>query len=101
MSSSPHIVPPKPTELRFLRRRKAWFFGWSTFALAGLSLLLLVTQFSGDATISPSWMFVCAGLTGISGIFALVFRFTEQPRQVIVRRFPRWPGEPPVIHLRR
>jgi len=68
------------------------------FALAGLTLLFLLAQFSSDVIISRGWMFVCAGLTSISGIVALVFRFTEQPRQVIVRHVPHWP---PVILLRR
>jgi hypothetical protein len=43
-------------------------------------------------------IFVGAGLTGISGIVALVFRFTGPRRLVIVHRFSHWPGQPPVIH---
>lgn len=75
-----------------MRRRKAWLFGWSTCALAGLSLLLLVDE------ISLYWLIGSVGLTAISGIAALVFRFIEPPREVTVRRFPGWP---PVIHLKR
>jgi peptidoglycan/LPS O-acetylase OafA/YrhL len=83
-----------------LRRRKAWLLGWATCALGGLSLLLLIDRFFDEMT-SLYWLFGCLCLTAISGIMALVFRFRERPREVIVRRVPHWPGEPPVIHLDR
>ena len=82
-----------------MRRRKSWRCGLVAVAM-GLFSVLLACLRAGPRVESENafvgWLFFgLAALTCISGIVALIFRFTETPSEVIVRR---WPEEPPLIH---
>src|SRR5262245_25639312 len=98
MNASPRIVPPKPVERRLLRRMKAWACGRTSITLTPLTVLLAIDQLTSDTDTPIGWFVGCAAPAGSTGILALVFRSIERPSEIIIRGFPHWPGDPPVIH---
>ena len=88
------IVPPRQTaiERRVLRRVKAYRCAKCclAFCLFAAAALIVGAQLVG---------LVSVGLAFASGVAALVYRKTEAPQEVTVRKWPR--REPPVIHLHR
>jgi hypothetical protein len=90
------IVPPKPTEVRVFRRAKMWLCGAISFSLGVLTVGVLIWHMTDDTSM-PLWVVVAAAvMSTLAGIATLVLRFTEQPREVTLRRMPPYG---PVIHF--
>lgn len=92
---SQSIVPPKPTAHQVMRRRKSWRCGLTTVALALFAILLMAVQMVAESLFVTRCFVGCVVLTCLSGILSLIFRFTERPTEVTIRR---WPEEPALIH---
>ena len=95
------IVAPKHRENTrcMVCRPKARVCWVVCLLLTMISLALLFDHVLSGAEQRASWMvvLVAVGLSMAAGICGVVFRLTEQPRAVSVRRI--WDfGEPPVLH---
>ena len=90
------IVPPKPRvlELRVMRRLKTRR-ALQTCVGAAASALVSVLLSPTDSYAAP--LMILMGVAFVSGVSAVVLRFVEQPREIIVRKVEH-EREPPLIH---
>jgi hypothetical protein len=95
MARANSIVPPKPrtAELRVMRRPKTRRALQVCVAAEAAALVASpVSPFNSRALI-----IVLVGVAFVSGVSALVLRFVEQPREIVVRKVQR-EREPPLMH---
>jgi hypothetical protein len=84
-----------------MRRPKArlcflCFLFWMGMAII---MLLALSVESSEGAVYRKLGLAFDGLALVTGTLAAVFRFTERPREVVVRDFSDW-DEPPVIHVK-
>jgi hypothetical protein len=86
---------------RIICRPKTRFCTKASLLLASISLLLFLSLLADDWNSGTERMVsaIFAGSAILAGAAALVFRFTERPREACVRDRSDW-DDPPVIHLK-
>ena len=87
------IVPPKPRELRVMRRPKTRRALQTCVGAAALALIAVLLSATG----SYAALLILVGGAVVGGVSTVVLRFVEQPREVVVRKV-HYEREPPVIH---
>ena len=88
---------------RVWRRPKARLRGAVSVVAVVLTVVAcLVEKLAASETKESDWTLalICGGVAVLAGTLAFVCRFTERPRQTLVRDEWPWP-EPPVIHAKR